>query len=61
LRKAYQTVQGDIRTTLASYNGGIQGASQPEAAWSDQMHRYVKWGMGIYQDALAGKQESETL
>lgn len=61
LRKAYQTVQGDIRTTLASYNGGIQGASQPEMAWSDQMQRYVKWGMGIYQDALAGKKESETL
>lgn len=61
LRKAFQSTQGDIRLTLASYNGGINGASQPPAYWSDQMHRYVKWGMGIYQDALAGKNDSETL
>jgi len=61
LRQAYQARQGDVRATLASYNGGITGASQPESYWSAQMLRYVRWGMGIYQEALQGKKHSETL
>ncbi len=61
LRQAFDARQGDVRTTLASYNGGITGASRPESVWSEEMIRYARWGSGIYQDAASGKAHSLTL
>jgi len=51
----------DTRLGLAGYNGGIGGARQPESNWPAETIRYVKWGMGIYEDAKAGQSSSETL
>ncbi len=61
LRQAYDARQGDIRATFASYNGGIQGASQSEAAWPEETLRYAYWGSGIFADARSGNSNSPTL
>jgi hypothetical protein len=61
LRQAFEARSGDVRGTLASYNGGITGGSRPESSWADEMVRYARWGSGIYQDAIAGSDESATL
>ena len=61
LRQAFEARKGDVRATLASYNGGITGASRPESSWAGEMVRDARWGSGIYQDALAGNAESPTL
>lgn len=61
LRQAYDARQGNVYTTFASYNGGIQGASQPEALWPQETQRYAYWGSGIYNDATSGNPISPTL
>jgi soluble lytic murein transglycosylase-like protein len=52
---------GDARLALASYNGGISGASRPESQWAAETQRYAYWGDGIYQDAVKGKKKSSRL
>ncbi len=61
LKRAWDETQGDVRRTLAAYNGGFKRLNEPEVFWPDETRRYVAWGMGIYQDAVAGKAESATL
>ncbi len=61
LSEAYRARQGEVRGTLASYNGGIYGASQPETLWDNEMQRYAYWGSGIYQDAKNGMKDSPVL
>ena len=61
LKKALDTREGVIRYGLAGYNGGINGAQRPESAWSSETVRYVYWGTGIFQDAQAGKTQSDRL
>jgi len=53
-----QTAGGSIKMALAGYNAGITGA---KGLWSNETERYVYWGTGIYQDALAGKSSSNRL
>jgi len=61
LREAYTLSNGDIRRTLAGYNGGHGQITQPAFLWPEETQRYVRWGFGIYQDALSGKDNSLTL
>jgi hypothetical protein len=59
--KQSQAKGGNIKLTLAGYNGGIQGAQRPPSAWKEETIRYVYWGKGIYEDAKAGKDHSPRL
>lgn len=61
LARSLKHFGGDVRLALAGYNAGIAGASRGEANWPQETVRYTRWGVGIYQDAMAGKSESETL
>jgi hypothetical protein len=61
LRQAFDTYGGDVRSTLAGYNAGINGASLPESSWTDETLRYTRWGTGIFDDALSGSAHSNTL
>jgi len=46
---------------LAGYNAGITGAKRGENSWPAETVRYTYWGTGIYNDAKAGKGESDVL
>lgn len=61
LAQALEARQGDARLAMASYNGGITGASRPESQWAAETQRYAYWGEGIYQDAREGKKKSKRL
>jgi hypothetical protein len=61
LKSAFEARGGDIRLALAGYNAGIAGAKRAESAWPAETVRYVYWGVGIYEDARAGKWSSPTL
>jgi hypothetical protein len=61
LKNAWDASGGDVRLTLAGYNGGIDMAGQPEANWPQETGQYVYWGNGIYQDVKSGSTHSDTL
>ncbi len=61
LKRAWEKTGGDVRLSLAAYNGGFRRLQEPEDLWPHETQRYVAWGLGIYQDALAGKARSGTL
>ncbi len=61
LKRAWERTGGDVRLTLAAYNGGFRRLQEPEYAWPAETRRYVAWGTAIYQDALAHKERSPTL
>ena len=61
LRQALDARGGEPRLAFAGYNGGITGAKRAEAQWPSETQRYVYWGTGIYEDATAGKEQSEHL
>ena len=52
---------GNSRLTLAGYNGGINGATLPDEDWPKETHRYVYWGLRIYEDAGNGLEHSARL
>ncbi len=61
LHKSWQENQGDIKHTLAGYNGGIATSQQLALTWPAETKRYVKWGEPIYRDAANGRANSKTL
>ncbi|MEJ5239880.1 MAG: transglycosylase SLT domain-containing protein [Anaerolineales bacterium] len=61
LQKAWTKSQGDVRLTLAAYNGGMTRLSQQESLWPAETQRYVYWGSGIYEDARQGRDMSPRL
>ncbi len=61
LRQAWQRSGGDVRLTLAGYNGGLGVIGLDSSAWPAETRRYVQWGAPIYQDAKQGKQNSQAL
>lgn len=61
LQQALDARGGVIRYGFAGYNGGITGAKRPESQWPNETQRYVYWGIGIYDDAVKGKGNSERL
>ncbi len=60
LRQALES-GGNPRLALAGYNGGINGAQNPEEYWPDETLRYLYWGLRIYKDAKEGKEHSPRL
>ena len=52
---------GVIGLTLACYNGGASVINLPREQWSAETQKYFRWGVGIYSDAVAGNERSETL
>jgi soluble lytic murein transglycosylase-like protein len=61
LYRSQEAARGDIRLTLAGYNGGLGMIGQAETAWPEETQRYVHWGSGIYQDAINNSNESQRL
>ncbi|MCW5877014.1 MAG: transglycosylase SLT domain-containing protein [Anaerolineales bacterium] len=60
LRKSLDNF-GTSEMAMAGYNGGINGASRPQAAWAQETRRYIYWGENIYRDAAAGREGSLVL
>lgn len=52
---------GDIDTSFAGYNGGYAASGGAYATWPAETKRYFYWAKGIYTDAKAGVEHSETL
>lgn len=52
---------GDVLLSFAGYNGGYAAAGSAYANWPNETQRYHKWAKGIYEDAKAGRTESQTL
>lgn len=61
LHDSFVEAHGNIDLTLAGYIGGLCQIDQPASEWPEETQRYVKWGTGIYQDALAGDESRPTL
>ena len=61
LKEAFTLSEGDIQRTLAGYNGGHGQIERPAHLWPEETQRYVKWGSGIYYDAVAGSLTIPTL
>lgn len=52
---------GDVGLALAGYNGGHGVITLASSRWYAETQRYYYWGLGIYQDALAGLERSDRL
>jgi soluble lytic murein transglycosylase-like protein len=61
LKQALQSFDQDVYFALAGYNAGIAGAGRGEANWPDETVRYTHWAVGIFEDAQAGKKNSDRL
>jgi len=61
LSRSLESFSGNVKMALAGYNAGISGASRGEALWPAETIRYTTWGVGIYEDAKSGLNESATL
>jgi soluble lytic murein transglycosylase-like protein len=61
LARSMDTARGNVRLTLAGYNGGIGVISRGEWTWSAQTLRYVYYGAPIYEDARSGATSSAKL
>ncbi|HLF90570.1 MAG TPA: lytic transglycosylase domain-containing protein [Anaerolineales bacterium] len=61
LSRSLESFGGNVKMALAGYNAGINGASRGETLWPAETVRYTHWGVGIYEDAKAGRSESPTL
>jgi soluble lytic murein transglycosylase-like protein len=56
-----QQTSGDTSRTFAGYNGGHGTAARAWETWPNETQRYYVWSTGIYKDAVAGSDMSETL
>jgi soluble lytic murein transglycosylase-like protein len=61
LKQALSASDGDIRSALAGYNGGIGLTSLSQADWPQEAIRYSRWGSSIYADAQQGLAASVAL
>ena len=61
LSDSLSTARGNVRLTLAGYNGGIGVIARGEWNWAAETIRYVYYGAPIYEDARAGKISSPKL
>ena len=52
---------GDVGMALAGYNGGPSVMSRSLETWPAETQRYYRWGSGIYDDVVNGRESSETL
>ena len=51
----------NVSLSFAGYNGGHVAAGTTWEHWAAETQRYYVWTTGIYQDAISGQEESETL
>jgi len=58
LKRSLEKANGNIRLSLAGYNGGIGVIDRSESTWAAETIRYTYWGSGIYKDATGGETES---
>ncbi|MBK8987115.1 MAG: transglycosylase SLT domain-containing protein [Chloroflexi bacterium] len=56
-----QHTGGDVYLSFAGYNGGYRASDNPYDSWPNETKRYFYWAKGIYDDAKAGKPDSERL
>jgi soluble lytic murein transglycosylase-like protein len=61
LSQSLAAFSGDVEMAMAGFNGGINGASRPQAQWAQETRDYIYWGANIYADAIAGKVSSVVL
>jgi hypothetical protein len=52
---------GDAESALAGYNGGHSLIGKDQAAWPSETQRYIRWAVGIYDDAINGHSASATV
>ncbi|WP_322797706.1 lytic transglycosylase domain-containing protein [Thermoflexus sp.] len=60
LSRLLRIARGDVAQAMAGYHGGPSAIGRPER-WGNETRRYVRWGTGIYADAVRGADRSETL
>ena len=61
LSKGLKIGGGRIDLALAGYNGGHSQITKSPQQWPDETARYVRWGLGIWDDIQAAESRSETL
>ncbi|MEM9955349.1 MAG: transglycosylase SLT domain-containing protein [Chloroflexota bacterium] len=61
IRECTGYANGDVGLTLACYNGGPSVTWRNFDTWAHETQRYYVWGVGIYQDASAYQENSDTL
>jgi len=52
---------GDLRLTLAGYNGGHGQITRDATLWPEETRRYADWGTSIYLDASGSEKSSNAL
>ena len=61
LSRSLSSSNGDARSALAGYNGGVGVIARPEWLWPSETKRYVHYGGPIYEDARNGATSSAML
>lgn len=61
LAQGLTIADGKAGLALAGYNGGHSQIGKGWSLWPGETQRYYYWGSGIYNEALAGEQQSATL
>ncbi|HLY24811.1 MAG TPA: transglycosylase SLT domain-containing protein [Aggregatilineales bacterium] len=61
LSQALQKASGDAKAALAGYNGGHGLIGKDQSEWPAETQRYIRWGIGIYDDAVNGQSSSTTM
>lgn len=61
LSQSLEIANGHPGLALAGYNGGHGVIGWGWARWHQETRKYYYWGVGIYQDAIAGRASSERL
>ena len=61
LSRSLSTANGDARSAMAGYNGGVGVIARAEFLWPSETKRYVYYGAPIYEDARNGATSSAML
>ncbi|HKG52852.1 MAG TPA: lytic transglycosylase domain-containing protein [Anaerolineales bacterium] len=61
LSRSLSTANGDARSAMAGYNGGVGVIARAEFLWPSETKRYVYYGAPIYEDAHNGATSSAML
>lgn len=61
LSRSLSSANGNARSALAGYNGGVGVIARPEWIWPSETKRYVYYGAPIYEDARNGAASSAML
>ena len=61
LSRSLSTANGDARSAMAGYNGGVGVIARNEWLWPSETKRYVYYGAPIYEDARNGATSSAML